>query len=121
MVIQYTVTHQAIAQTTAQVHDIQQLTTTHRSDNMLDIHDYLLSTLDNPYNPHTQYPQWRRWDIDNGYDTESLIARMANFPEDIDYTDEVTVTLFSRRAIIDILENDMNNIYVLVGPQAEEA
>ena len=85
---------------------------------MPDIHDYLLSTLDNPYNPHTEYSQWRRWDIDNGYDTESLIARMANFPEDIDYTDEVTVTLFSRRAIIDILENDMNNIYVLVGPEA---
>ena len=120
MVIQYTATHQDAAHTTQHT-TTQHTTTTHRRDNMPDIHDYLLSTLDNPYNPHTQYPQWRRWDIDNGYDTESLIARMANFPEDIDYTDEVTVTLFSRRAIIDILENDMNNIYVLVGPQAEEA
>ena len=58
---------------------------------MLDPADLILTTVDNPHNPHEQYEQWRRWDIDNGYDTESLIARVADIPTEIDDTNRRNV------------------------------
>ncbi len=37
-----------------------------------------LSTSDNPFNPHTEFDEWRRWDTENGYYTLEYIARTAN-------------------------------------------
>ena len=86
---------------------------------MADIQDMILTTHDNPYSPHTQYELWRRWDIDNGYDTESLIARIADFPEDADETDNLTVYLYNHKAILTILENDETHMYYLALPPEE--
>jgi hypothetical protein len=36
----------------------------------------MLTTIDNPYNPFSQYDEWNQWDIDNGYHTLSLLARV---------------------------------------------
>lgn len=36
---------------------------------------YLLSTVDNPYNPHTQWSEWWAWDFPR-YDTLGLLGRV---------------------------------------------
>lgn len=36
----------------------------------------MLTTEDNPFSPWTEYEQWRRWDIDRGYNLESYIASL---------------------------------------------
>lgn len=81
---------------------------------MIDPASLILTTLDNPYNPHTEYEKWRRWDIDNGYDTESLIARMADIPADVDETNSLVMELYGNQAVQEILESDNMNIYKLV-------
>lgn len=44
-----------------------------------------LSTSDNPYNPFTQYDQWRCWDVKlNDYNSEQYMAREASIVDDID-------------------------------------
>ena len=74
----------------------------------------VLTTKDNPHNPKTDYDKWRIWDAQMGYYTEEYIARIADIPDDIDMDDEVTISVFTNRAIENILENDMLKVYMLV-------
>lgn len=84
---------------------------------MDDIQDLVLTTVDNPYNPHTQYEQWRRWDIENEYYTESFLARMLDLPLDMDLDDELSINILTIRTIQDIIDNDDANIYKLVSAE----
>lgn len=38
---------------------------------------YKLTTIDNPFNPVYEYQQWKRFDEDHGYFTESYMGRAA--------------------------------------------
>lgn len=76
--------------------------------------DLVLTTIDNPYNPKEDYDNWRRWDIENGYHTEEYLARMMDVPLDVDMDDEVTLSLIADRAMQEIIEHDMAQIYKLV-------
>lgn len=44
----------------------------------------LLTTRDNPFNPHTQWDEWYAFDVRKGYHTCALLARVANASERID-------------------------------------
>ena len=39
--------------------------------------DYCLTTVDNPYSPFTNWEEWYKWDVLNGYDTCGFLARLA--------------------------------------------
>ena len=71
----------------------------------------LLTTIDNPFNPHDEYDAWKIWDEDNEYNTESLIAHLANI--DLDDTDDV-VRVKIDLAVHEILTNDRLEVYKLV-------
>lgn len=74
--------------------------------------EVVLTTMDNPFNPKVDYYKWRNWDISNGYNTEELLAKVANIPDEVD--DEVTITKLTLEAMLSILEDDFMNIYKLV-------
>lgn len=38
----------------------------------------MLTTIDNPYDPFTQYDQWLSYDEQAGYHTNEYLARIAN-------------------------------------------
>jgi len=38
----------------------------------------MLTTIDNPFDPFTQFDEWNTFDEENGYYTFSLLARIAN-------------------------------------------
>lgn len=38
----------------------------------------MLTTIDNPYNPHTNFDEWFAFDVSHGYNTCAYIARMAD-------------------------------------------
>lgn len=76
--------------------------------------DLVLTTIDNPYNPKIDYDKWQQWDEDNGYNTESFIARLIDIDELIDIDDELRLAERKVKVINEILENDVLNIYVLV-------
>ena len=40
--------------------------------------NYLLTTIDNPYNPFVDFTSWYMFDCEKGYNTASRVARIAN-------------------------------------------
>lgn len=48
-----------------------------------EVKEYMLSTSDNPYNPFTQFFEWYAYDIANGYNTCSYLARVCELSEDV--------------------------------------
>jgi hypothetical protein len=49
--------------------------------------EYMLSTIDNPFNPFTQWNDWKRFDEDMGYFTCSYLARIAKTSDDLSDAD----------------------------------
>lgn len=49
--------------------------------------DYALTTLDNPYNPITQFDEWLVFDISMGYNTCGLLARIAKTSNELSDVD----------------------------------
>ena len=41
------------------------------------VEEHMLTTLDNPYNPFTQWDEWFAFDLSKGYDTCGTLARFA--------------------------------------------
>ena len=70
--------------------------------------DYMLTTIDNPYNPFKDFTLWQLYDKEQGYDTCEYIARLVNLTEDMTQKeiDEET-----DRAINTIISNDIFGIY----------
>ena len=38
----------------------------------------MLTTIDNPFNPFTQYDEWFQFDVEHGYNTCGLLDRFTN-------------------------------------------
>ena len=50
--------------------------------------EYMLTTVDNPYDPWTQWDQWFAWDQSAGYHTPGLLARVARTADDLSEADQ---------------------------------
>ncbi len=75
--------------------------------------DLVLTTIDNPYDPKTEYYKWKQWDEESGYYTEAYVARLLMMEKEFDIDDELVVVALTNKVINDILENDPLNIYAL--------
>ena len=49
--------------------------------------DCILTTVDNPYDPFTNFEEWYKYDMIHGYDTCGYLARVANTSENL--SDEI--------------------------------
>lgn len=68
----------------------------------------MLTTIDNPFNPFTQWDEWKRFDEDKKYFTCNYLARIAKVPDDSsseDYEKAVNA------AIDEIIELNVLGIY----------
>lgn len=50
--------------------------------------EYKLTTVDNPYDPFTQFDEWYAWDQQAGYHTLGLLARLAHTSHDLAEADQ---------------------------------
>lgn len=66
-----------------------------------------LTTIDNPYNPFTQFDQWFIFDTEKGYNSCGYIGRIAHTSDEL--TDEEN-SLEIERAIDEILKYDFTNM-----------
>jgi hypothetical protein len=49
---------------------------------------YMLTTFDNPFDPFTRWDEWFAWDMNAGYNSPGLLARIANSSSDLSDVDE---------------------------------
>lgn len=71
--------------------------------------DKMLTTSDNPYNPHEDYEAWMNWDQEHGYFTAEYIARLSN--PNVDYEDD---EIAMQELLNDIINVNITGNYVLI-------
>ena len=67
-----------------------------------------LTTIDNPYNPFTDFNEWFLYDMEKGYNTCGYLARIAKTSSEL--SDEENDEEIER-AIDEIIKYDFMNIY----------
>lgn len=50
--------------------------------------EYMLTTVDNPFDPFTQWDEWFAWDATAGYHTPGLLARIAHQSPNLSEADQ---------------------------------
>lgn len=69
---------------------------------------FMLTTIDNPFNPFEQFKEWFLFDKEKGYDSAERVDRIANFTDDMT---EIEINQETERAIDEIIQYDFLNIY----------
>ena len=73
----------------------------------MDIRPYI-TTIDNPYNPCTEYDAWYQFDTINGYYSDSRVARLYDYKfDDL----EIEKELDYEKAIDELIKIDILDIY----------
>ena len=70
--------------------------------------EVMLTTFDNPYDPFDEFIPWFLFDVQKGYYTCNLLARIARSSEEFSVIEEKEET---ERAIDEIINHDFLNIY----------
>ena len=76
-----------------------------------------LTTVDNPFNPFTQFDQWYRFDSDKGYNSSQYLDRIARTYEQLS---EAENDAEIERAIDEIIKYDVLNVYKKVYESEED-
>lgn len=73
--------------------------------------EYMLTTIDNPFDPFTQFKQWYMWDVKNGYNSSALLARVANVSNSLSEPDQ---TQAIQDAINEIVSENVSGMFIKV-------
>lgn len=81
--------------------------------NSIDTHtsNTMLTTIDNPFNPFTQYDEWYAFDVAHGYNTCAYLARVVKDSNDLSEADE---SLAISHGIDEILKYNILGTYLAV-------
>lgn len=72
---------------------------------------HMLSTIDNPYSPVTEWERWYNWDEAAGYHTTAFLARVAHPSPALALVDEEALI---EDAIDEIVRENVLGIYIKV-------
>lgn len=67
-----------------------------------------LTTIDNPYDPITDFDNWYLYDEQKGYHTSSYLARLIKYSDDVD---PAFMEFQKEQAIDEILTMDQSGFY----------
>lgn len=82
---------------------------------MDDDSEYMLTTVDNPWNPFTNYDEWYTFDNTHGYDTPGLLARISNSSIDLSDSDfESSIN----QAMLEIVNLNVSGMHTLISQSA---
>ena len=70
--------------------------------------EYMLTTIDNPYNPFTQFDEWLSYDTLMGYDTCGYLARVTKSANELSDVDQAVAI---DDAIDEILHYNIIGLY----------
>ena len=77
--------------------------------------DYAITTIDNPFDPFTQFTSWLLFDVEKGYNTCNYLGRIAHFTDDMSQKE---IDEENERAIDEIVMQNPLGIYKKVVRQA---
>ena len=77
-------------------------------------HECMLTTIDNPFDPFEQFDSWFLFDVEKGYYTCDVLARIAHFTEDMSQKE---IDEENERAIDEIIKFDFTNTFKKVTRQ----
>ncbi len=81
-------------------------------------YEYMLTTIDNPYDPFEQFTHWFLFDAEKGYNSCAYLARIARTSDQL--SDEENSKEIER-AIDEIIKYDFRNIYKKVKKETENS
>lgn len=70
--------------------------------------EYMLTTVDNPFDPFTRFNEWFEYDVSMGYNTSSFLDRVANVSNDLPEPDQA---LAIQDAIDQIVEENVSGMW----------
>lgn len=70
--------------------------------------EYMLTTVDNPYDPFTQFDEWLAFDVSHGYNSASFLARVVTFSNEVSEADQA---LAIQQAIDEIVAENVNGMW----------
>lgn len=73
--------------------------------------DHMLTTVDNPFNPWTDFDEWNAWDMRAGYNTSAFLARVVVMSHELSDTQQEDAL---EDAIREIVDYNVLGIYRLV-------
>lgn len=78
--------------------------------------EFMLTTLDNPFNPFDDFTSWFLFDVEKGYYSCSYLARIANLNDGMTQRERDAEI---ERAIDEIIKYDFRDIYKKVSRTTE--
>jgi hypothetical protein len=72
---------------------------------------YMLSTIDNPYNPFTHFTEWHVYDTSNGYHCAAYLSRITRTSNELSQLDQEQAI---EQAIDEILDVHNNELFIKV-------
>jgi hypothetical protein len=79
---------------------------------------YMLTTVDNPYNPFTEFDEWYGYDITYGHNTLGFLARVVKSSHELSEPDQ---QLAIQQGIDEIVALNVTGLYRKVPAPKEEA
>jgi hypothetical protein len=71
----------------------------------------MLTTIDNPYNPFTQFDEWYAWDEAAGYHTSAFLSRVIKTSDELSETDQ---DLAYEDAMNEIVRENVLGLYIKI-------
>lgn len=75
---------------------------------------FALTTVDNPFNPFEDFKSWFSFDVEKGYNSCSILDRIANLKDEMTEIEKIKET---ERAIDEIIKYDFLHIYKKVSQE----
>jgi hypothetical protein len=70
--------------------------------------EYMLTTVDNPFDPFERFDEWLAYDIGNGYNTSSFLDRVAKVSHEMSEPDQA---LAIQNAIDEIVQENVSGMW----------
>lgn len=70
--------------------------------------DHMLTTVDNPFNPFTQFDEWYAYDSQLGHHTLAFLARVTRTSDELSEADQ---SLAIEEAIDEIVRENVSGLY----------
>ena len=78
------------------------------SDTTIEPTQYMLTTVDNPFDPFVRFDEWNAYDISMGYNTASFLDRVAKVSNDMSEPDQ---QLAIQDAIDEIVSENVSGMW----------